>query len=999
MDGADRQHPTEITHRTRGRACEPPRAPGGTARCALLLCVAAVTACGEGAAPAPVIAPAHPASLSQAILRARQDLADASYALDGQGDTFTGRSPDAATTVRIDAGGATLTSDRSSARLALARWGCAGDERAVAPTAPERERSHRVRFARGPLTEWMHHGPAGLEQGFDVTSLPGECAELRFVARESEGLEPRVAPDRVELTDAQGVARWAIDHAWAEDATGRELPLRFEREGRTWALRVDVAGAALPIHVDPTIFRIEQLLSAEGAGGYQLAVAIEGDRAVIGDYYARVDGLDGAGAVYVFTRAGTTWTLEQRIVPTDRAALDWFGWEVDLDGDTIVVGSLKDDTVRGTDSGSARVFRWNGATWAQEALLVSASFEMGFGCGVAVDGDVIVAGPYGGPDRPTAGSATIFERTGTTWTAVQRVTPSGGGAFGREVDADGGTIVVAAMMESGGLAQSGALYVYVRGPSGWVQQARLTTATPRDREWLGYAVQLRGDRLVASAAGEWSSTSYDERLIVFERSGTAWSQVLSMPLDIGMYGSQFDVATHGDWIVAGRYVLSRASGSWSVFQSFGPRIGGAAVGIWGDTVILSDGSQVFAYRLGEPSPIGAPCRADTECASGACVSDVCCESTCGRSDGRACMACTSARTGSPDGLCRPLLPVVASTVVCRDAVGVCDAEESCSPLSTECPPDVAGPAGRVCRGAAGPCDLVEACDGIDPRCPSVDARVLAGVTCRPAAGGCDVEETCDGVGATCPADVRVSFGAVCRPPAGECDVEETCTGAAACPPDLVLGAGHTCRAGGDPLCDVRERCDGLGPLCPPDAFVPDGTSCSDGLACDGHETCVAGSCTEAPTLECDDRDPCTADACSDATGCEHAPIAGCCHDDADCDDAVACTDDRCPAPGGTCTHENVCLDAGAGDGGAGDGDAGDGDAGDADVLDADVGLDGSTAIDGGDDPLRDAGCGCRVPGHGGRGDRAGGALGLAALVLATLLRRRRTRVRTPGGRA
>ncbi len=64
-----------------------------------------------------------------------------------------------------------------------------------------------------------------------------------------------------------------------------------------------------------------------------------------------------AGFAYVFARAGTTWSQQQKLVAPDGAPTDSFGWSVAVSGDTFVVGSAYDDTLGGVDGGSAHVFR------------------------------------------------------------------------------------------------------------------------------------------------------------------------------------------------------------------------------------------------------------------------------------------------------------------------------------------------------------------------------------------------------------------------------------------------------------------------------------------------------------------------------------------------------------------------------------------------------------------------------------------------------------------
>ena len=50
-----------------------------------------------------------------------------------------------------------------------------------------------------------------------------------------------------------------------------------------------------------------------------------------------------SGSAYVFTRTGTTWTQQEKLLASDGAADDDFGYSVSLDGDTALIGALLDD--------------------------------------------------------------------------------------------------------------------------------------------------------------------------------------------------------------------------------------------------------------------------------------------------------------------------------------------------------------------------------------------------------------------------------------------------------------------------------------------------------------------------------------------------------------------------------------------------------------------------------------------------------------------------------
>lgn len=83
-----------------------------------------------------------------------------------------------------------------------------------------------------------------------------------------------------------------------------------------------------------------------------------------------------------------------------------------------------------------------------------------------------------------------------------------------------------------------------------------------------------------------------------------------------------------------------------------------------------------------------------------------------------------------------------------------------------------------------------------------------------------------------------------------CQMNEDCDDGMGCTFDACVGGvcqntimpvGLACRASAGP-CDPREFCDGLTPACPPDAFVPDGTTCTnDGFVCT-DDVCIAGLC-------------------------------------------------------------------------------------------------------------------------------------------------------------
>jgi hypothetical protein len=79
-----------------------------------------------------------------------------------------------------------------------------------------------------------------------------------------------------------------------------------------------------------------------------------------------------AGAAYVFTRSGSTWTQQAYLKAPNAGAGDWFGYNVAMSGDTVVVGAIGEDSNQititngdtasadnsATDAGAAYVFKY-----------------------------------------------------------------------------------------------------------------------------------------------------------------------------------------------------------------------------------------------------------------------------------------------------------------------------------------------------------------------------------------------------------------------------------------------------------------------------------------------------------------------------------------------------------------------------------------------------------------------------------------------------------------
>ena len=121
-----------------------------------------------------------------------------------------------------------------------------------------------------------------------------------------------------------------------------------------------------------------------------------------------------AGAAYIYRYNGTAWIQQAKLTASDRAANDNFSVSVSIssDGTTALIGARLDDD-KGTDSGSAYVFKYNGTAWIQQSKLTASdgatSDYFGYSVSISSDGTTALIGAYFDDDKGTdSGSAYVF---------------------------------------------------------------------------------------------------------------------------------------------------------------------------------------------------------------------------------------------------------------------------------------------------------------------------------------------------------------------------------------------------------------------------------------------------------------------------------------------------------------------------------------------------------------------------------------------------------------
>ncbi|HKX46958.1 MAG TPA: FG-GAP repeat protein, partial [Planctomycetota bacterium] len=264
------------------------------------------------------------------------------------------------------------------------------------------------------------------------------------------------------------------------------------------------------------------------------AVAVSGDTALISARNDDHGGVVDAGSAYVFVRGAEGWDLQAKLTAPDAGEFDAFGISVGLSGDVAVIGAALDDTGFGVDAGSAYVFAREGTTWSLQAKLTAsdALAQDLFGSAVAVSGDTVLVGSprddhAGGFD---AGALYVFERVGAAWSQNAKlvaVDAQPGDQLGGAIATSGATLAVGARFDDhSGAVDAGSVYVFVHDGSAWSLQARLVDADAGAGDGFGSSVAVEGERIVAGAPqDDLSGVQNAGSAVLFERSGAIWTEL------------------------------------------------------------------------------------------------------------------------------------------------------------------------------------------------------------------------------------------------------------------------------------------------------------------------------------------------------------------------------------------------------------------------------------------------------------------------------------------
>lgn len=260
----------------------------------------------------------------------------------------------------------------------------------------------------------------------------------------------------------------------------------------TWKQQAKIVGSGA---IDPAL------------QGSSVALSGDGNTAVLGGSGDH----GGIGAIWIFTRNGTSWTQSVKRIGTGAVGNASQGKSVAIssDGKAVVVGGPNDDS----GNGAAWVFAVNGnGVWIQQGSKLvgdSAVGAAGQGGSVSIsdkgatDGAIILVG--GSNDNSNQGATWSFARVSGNWTQLGSKLvgsgASGNAAQGSSVavSGDGMTALIGGLGDNGYL---GAAWTFTRKGATWTQLgAKLAGTDAVTNAYQGNSVALSDNGATAIVAG------------------------------------------------------------------------------------------------------------------------------------------------------------------------------------------------------------------------------------------------------------------------------------------------------------------------------------------------------------------------------------------------------------------------------------------------------------------------------------------------------------------
>ncbi|MCX7553388.1 hypothetical protein OS175_05815 [Marinicella sp. S1101] len=219
------------------------------------------------------------------------------------------------------------------------------------------------------------------------------------------------------------------------------------------------------------------------------SVTINGDYALIGGTGSDTFG-DRSGAAYIFKKENGIWSEVNKLVIPNPDEDDYLGLDVGLNNQWAIVG--QSDAVHFFDAKS---------NWMHYQTINGFGR---FGSSLDLDGDTLLVGSYLADSGNGRGNASLLNYDGKLWQIDQWLRPKVGGFdfFGIDVSLSSDNLIIgSSWARVSGTSYSGAAYWFAKVNGIWEERQTLINNEARLWDVLGDSVSIDGDNAIIGAVG------------------------------------------------------------------------------------------------------------------------------------------------------------------------------------------------------------------------------------------------------------------------------------------------------------------------------------------------------------------------------------------------------------------------------------------------------------------------------------------------------------------
>ena len=269
---------------------------------------------------------------------------------------------------------------------------------------------------------------------------------------------------------------------------------------------------------------------------------------------------------------------DTKITPEYGSADDRFGRDVALFSDWIAVGSNRDDTINGSNSGSVYVYKYDDFDIIQEYYIIPPDGESNdyFGKSISVyENWLLVSSIYDNVNGEKSGSAYVYYFNGIDWVLHSKLVPDDGSPFDRfgySLDIFDNIIAIGSVYDDDLGEDSGSVYVYRLNDNHWYLDQKLLSDDGEEGDFFGVTLSLDTDLLAVGSV-------YDDDMGL--NSGS---------VSLFRYENEFWVETNK--------ILAFDGGEYNFFgNAVDMHSGNLIVGSFHDNSLYQNSGSVYIYNI------------------------------------------------------------------------------------------------------------------------------------------------------------------------------------------------------------------------------------------------------------------------------------------------------------------------------------------------------------------------------------------------------------------